>query len=182
MKKLVVLASVFFSVVTWADMGVEVGFRSQSGAGASGTSAKSETGYQAGVVGQFPLSGQLAARAGLMYTQRPLTVTDDTTQQSTKAQLNYFDVPVALMYKFDDAAGVFAGVVLGMNLDSSCSGVAGCKINDPKSMVTPFQLGASFKFAPQVGATVYFETMSGDVAQNLSNYRAVGANLLITFD
>lgn len=184
MKNVLLALSVlaFSAVASAADMGLEVGFRSQSGDGPAGTSAKSETGYQVGIVTAFPLNGALNLRLGYLYTQRPLSVTDDVTGATSKANLNYFDIPVTLLYKFEEYAGIFAGPVVAINLDNSCSGVAGCKINDVKSPVVPIQLGATFKFAPQLGATVYFETSGGDMATGLSNYRAVGANLLVTFD
>lgn len=161
-----------------ADTGIEVGIRQQSGDVDGTSSTKSQTGFQAGGVAAFQVNGPWHVRTGLLYTQRPLVV---STSPDTKYSMTYLDIPVAAMYKFEEYAGVFAGVSLAMNLDSSCDN--GCtKVQDVKSIYVPLILGATFKFAPQLGGTIYFETGSGEVAQGLKNYRAVGANLLITFD
>lgn len=165
-----------------SDYGFEFGFRQQSGSSATGTTAKSQLGYQLGGVGHFDLTERLNLRTGLFYVQRPLVVTVDATGDEAKYQLNYVDIPLTVLFKFEDYGGVYFGPVLSMNLDGSCSGYAGCKAESVAGMVTPLQIGASFKFAPQTGVDIFFETLSADVAKNLSSYRAVGANLLFTFD
>lgn len=181
MKRLALLVTTLFSFTTMAsDIGVEVGFRQQSGDTQSG-STTTQTGYHVGGVGTFDLSGPLLFRAGFEYVQRPLTTT--VSSVDNKYTMNYFDVPVGLLYKFSDYGGVFGGISIANRLDGSCTASAGtCSVVNPKSMITPFQLGASFKFAPQMGMILIYENMSGDVAQGLSNYRAVGANFFITFD
>lgn len=181
MKRLTLLVTILFSISSVAsDMGVEVGFRQQSG-DAQGGSTTSQMGYHVGGVGTFDLSGPLLVRAGFEYVQRPLTAT--VSSIDNKYTMNYFDVPVGLLYKFSDYGGVFAGISIANRLDGSCTASVGtCSVVNPKSMITPFQLGASFKIAPQLGFSLLYENMSGDVAQGLSNYRAVGANLFVTFD
>jgi hypothetical protein len=158
------------------DYGLEVGTRQQSGDVANGGSTKSQMGMQFGATAHFPLSGPLHLRTGMLYTQRPLTVSGTPDNKIT---MNYLDVPVALMYKFEEYAGVFAGISLGLNLDKSADSGT---VTDVKSPITPFLLGVSFKFAPNLGATLYYESAGGEVAQGLKDYRAVGANLMITFD
>ncbi|KHD89051.1 MAG: hypothetical protein OM95_06290 [Bdellovibrio sp. ArHS] len=158
------------------DYGLEVGIRSQSGDVDTGASTSSQMGFQFGATAHFPLSGPLHLRTGLLYTQRPLTI--DSTPEN-KVTMNYLDIPVALMYKFEEYAGVFAGVSLGMNLDKNAD--VGT-VTGVKSPLVPFLLGASFKFAPDFGIALYYESASGDVADGLKDYRAVGANLQITFD
>lgn len=164
------------------DYGLEVGIRQQSGdVDSSSASAKSQMGLQFGATAHFPISGALHVRTGMLYTQRPLISENDTTGEEAKITMNYLDVPLALMYKFEESAGVFAGVSFALNLDSSCD-AAGCKVQDVQSPLIPILIGASFKFAPNLGGTLYYETASGDAAEGLKNYRAVGANLMITFD
>lgn len=158
------------------DYGLEVGIRQQSGDVDPG-STKSEMGMQFGAYAHFPLSGPLHLRTGMLYTQRPLTV---ETTPNTKVSMSYLDIPVALMYKFEEYAGVYAGVSLGMNLDKSAEN--GVTITDVKSPLMPIILGASFKFAENLGVNIYYENASGEAAKGLKNYRAVGANLQITFD
>lgn len=182
---MIFVATFAVAAMASADYGLEVGFRQQSAASPTGSTANSQNGAQIGLSSSFALGGPLGLRVGYIYTQRPVAYKDDQTGDVVKVGLNYFDIPVALAYRFEDFASVFAGISLGLNLDSSCSGT-GCKVQDVTGLVTPFQLGASFKFAPQLGATVFYEMLSGDVASlngtKLNGYKAVGVNLMITFD
>ncbi|WII72112.1 porin family protein [Bdellovibrio sp. 22V] len=187
MKKLALalIASVgMMSSVALADIdyGLEVGIRSQSGdVDGAGFSTSSQMGFQFGATAHFPISGPWHVRTGMLYTQRPLVVETDATGDENKITMNYLDIPVALMYKFEEYAGVFAGISLGMNLDKSCD-ATGCSVRDVKSPLTPLLIGAAFKFAPNLGVSLYYENASGDAAEGLKDYRAVGANLMITFD
>lgn len=181
MKKLALslLAAVgMMSSIAMADVdyGVEVGIRQQSG-DVDGESTKSQMGMQFGVTGHFLISGPWHVRTGLLYTQRPLTV--EEAAGDNKVTMNYLDIPVAIMYKFEEYAGVYAGVSLGMNLDKNADRG---QVRDVKSPLIPLLIGATFKFAPNFGANLYFESASGEAAEGLKNYRAVGANLMITFD
>ena len=173
------IATIGLSTPAMADLdfGLEAGVRQQSG-DVEGESTKSQMGMQFGATAHFPLSGPLHLRTGMLYTQRPLVV-EGGLAGDNKVTMNYLDVPVALMYKFEEYAGVFAGVSLGLNLDKSSDDGP---VQDVKSPLMPFLLGASFKFAPQFGVALYYESASGAAARGLENYRAVGANLMITFD
>lgn len=183
---LAVSANADVAALADADYGIEIGVRSQSGDVEGGSfSTASQTTAQFGGVIHFPVSGKLFIRTGMLYTQRPLIVTGAGIEN--KIKMNYLDVPLALLFNFEDHAGVFAGVSLGMNLDKSCD-LPNCKLSEVKNLMVPLIFGASFKFAPQFGATIYFESYGDTVAKSpvdnysLTNYRAVGANLFITFN
>ncbi|MNS76140.1 hypothetical protein D3C72_1096780 [compost metagenome] len=184
-KILLTLALSFLTVPALADydFGLEVGIRQQSGdSDVDGISTKSQMGLQFGGFVVLPIANAWHIRTGMLYTQRPLIVENDVTGEEAKLTMNYLDVPVALMYKFEEYAGIFAGVSLGLNIDSSSDDKTVAKIEDVKSPIIPLLFGASFKFAPNFGATLYFESAGSEVAKDLKNYRAVGANLQITFD
>lgn len=173
--------STVFSTSAFADgdFSLEVGVRQQSGeAETTGVSSKSEIGYQFGGVGAFQLNGAWYFRTGLLYTQRNLTV-ETTTPTKNKISMNYADIPLTAMYKFEDYAGVFAGLIASVNLDHSIEG--GGNLTDVKSPYMPIVVGGTFKFAPQMGGTIYLEMGGGEVAKNYKNFRAIGANLAITF-
>ncbi|MGZ3769421.1 MAG: outer membrane beta-barrel protein [Bdellovibrio sp.] len=183
MKKLALTLLAVFGLSSAAmadvDYGLEVGIRAQSGdSKTAGATTDSQTGMQFGATGHFVISGPWHLRTGLLYTQRPLTVKNLGVED--KITMNYVDIPLALMYKFEEYAGVFAGVSLGMNLDKNAS--SGTAVTDVTSPLIPFLVGASFKFAPNLGVALYYESSSGDVSNLTKNYRAVGANLMITLD
>lgn len=184
MIKITVWLSSFLAcvVVQAADFGMEVGFRQQSGDYTTAYSTNSVIGAQLGAVGQFALDGPLAIRSGLLYTQRPLEIKQKATGSTAKLNMTYFDIPVGLLYKFESYGGIFVGTGVSLLLEKSCTGITGCEVDSAKSMVIPFQIGGTFKFAPQMGATIYYEMIGDDVAKDQSNYRAIGLNLLITFD
>ena len=187
---LVLLVSMIISVAASAaasDYGVVAGFRSQSGESADATvSTSSATGYQLGLTASFPLSGDLNFRTGLMYVERPIKFAVTATPTNTAGlKLTYFDIPLTLSYKVADYAAVYGGLLLGMNLSKSYAGTgvfAGQTVTDIKSMITPIVIGAAFRFAPQIGADVFFETFGSEVAAGYKNYRAVGANFVYYFD
>ncbi len=191
MKKLALSALLTLGLISSAamadvDYGLEVGVRSQSGdADGTGSTTTSQTAMQFGGIIHYPISGGWHIRSGMLYTQRPLVIKTGGSTVENKVTMTYLDVPIAAMYKFEDYAGIFGGVSLGLNLDKSCD-APGCVVTDVKTPIIPFIFGASFKFAPHVGATIYFESYGDTVAKsppdNLKNYRAVGANLLITFN
>ncbi|UYL10319.1 PorT family protein [Bdellovibrio sp. SKB1291214] len=189
MKKLalsLLVASGLFSSAAFADLnyGVELGVRSQSGdTDTAVASTDSKTAMQFGVFGIMPISGAWNLRTGLLYTQRPLIVKSAGLENNI--DMNYVDIPLNIMYKFEDYAGVYLGVNLGINMDKKCS-LAGCTMSDVTSPLIPLTVGAAFKFAPNFGVNFYFESASGKVVtvnnSDLKNYRAIGANLILTFD
>jgi hypothetical protein len=163
--------------------GLEAGFRQQSGdAGTFVTS--SQNGYQFGVSSVYKFSEKLALKSGLFYIERPLNYNDTTLSTEVRTKSTYFDVPVYLMYLFEDYAGVYIGPSVAMLLSQRADTASGTTLNftDKKSMLIPITLGAHFKFAPDYGLNLFFETISADIANPLRNYRAVGANFILTFD
>jgi Outer membrane protein beta-barrel domain len=186
MKNLYALIFILIASVSHAaDFAIEAGFRQQSGtSGSSVLTAKSQNGFQFGVSSTIPLKEAIGLRTGLMYVQRPL-ILQDATNGEAKINLSYFDVPVAVSFKFEEYASVFFGTALSLKLEDSVSssgGITLTKLTDAKSTVLPIQFGASFKFAPQLGATVFYETLTSDVAKDLGSFRAIGVNLMLTYD
>lgn len=182
----------FFSVASFAnDFAAVVGVLTNSADRASTTSTSSvsgKIGFQAGVLGFIDLSGPIALRSGFLYSQRNYTVT--TSSQDTDFNLVYFDIPATLMYKFAEYGGVFGGAVFALNASKSCSGPSGttCSTDGVKSSIVGYQFGATFKFAPQMGAQFYYEMLPGNIQDNsitavgLKDGKSVVANFMFTFE
>ncbi|MES3038053.1 MAG: outer membrane beta-barrel protein [Bdellovibrionota bacterium] len=188
MKFLIVLALTVSSAFAQAfeDYGVEAGFRSQNfTADTTGVSTSSEIGYQLGVSGAVPVSGAFVFRSGLFYTERPLKYS--VTGGDATIKLTYFDIPLTFGYKFSDYALVYLGPVLAVKLSDNVkssgtlSGTTSSSVS-PKGTIVPIVLGAAFRFAPQIGANVFFEMTSGEAATGAKDLRAVGANLIVYLD
>lgn len=189
MRSLVIAAfALFFAPLAGAtEIAVEAGFRNQSGSTSTANlNGKSQTGYQLGVTALMPISELWHFRTGLFYVQRPLLLEDTSLiPGEAKIGMNYFEVPVLLAYKMEGYAHLFAGTALSVKLDSTLSrsgSQAAYQLTDVKDLVTPLLLGASFRFSPQLGATLFFESITGDVAKDVNGYRAVGVNLTIAID
>lgn len=181
MKTIVSLILAFAMPVmaaNYTDAGVEVGFRQQNGSvNTTGADEKAKTGFQLGVSGAFPISDSLSFRTGMFYVEKSIKVETATTSDDLK--FTYFQVPATLMFKFMENAGGYVGVNIDVNLSDDC-GSSNCK--DVKSLTTPLVLGTAFKFAPQLGANVFFESGSGEVAKGVKDFKAVGVNLIIAFE
>lgn len=178
--KFSLIFSLFLSLsvqaANYTDAALEIGFRQQNGT-VEGADDNAKNGFQVGVSGAFPVAGDLSFRSGLFYVEKSIEAELGASKQELK--FTYFQVPATLLYKFMDYAGVYGGINLEFNLGDDC-GSGGC--DDVKSMTTPIVFGATFKFLPQMGVNVFFESGSGEVANGVKDFRAVGANLMITFD
>lgn len=166
------------------DFAAVLGFRSNSAEhDSAAVSVGTKTSFGAGVLGFFDMSESIQVRSGFIYNQRHYTAKVGTFE--TDYNLAYADIPVTLMYKFADYGGAFIGPVLSLLASKECKNSApSCTFTkDPTSMIVPIQFGVSFKFAPQLGAEIYYEMISGELWENgLKNSKTVGANLLVTFE
>jgi len=144
------------------------------------TGVSGETGYQAGAIGKFDLAEQWQIRSGFIYSSRAYSVTPNGTTVSSDWKFTYFEIPLGLEYKFSDFGGAFIGPAVALNVSKDCgSGVTCSGVNNAP---VSFQIGASFKFAPNFGAEVYYEGGASKVANGLNNPKAVIANFMIAFD
>ena len=175
-------------VVTTAfanDFAAVLGYRTNSADLAidSGTtsSVTSKSSFGAGVLGFFDVGQNFKMRTGLIYNQRNFSVSP-SSGTAFDAGLSYMDIPVTAMFQFSEYGGAFAGPVLGLFAGKECSGA--CSFTkSPESMIWGLQFGASFKFAPQLGAELYYETIPSEFwKEGLKSNRTVGLNLLITFE
>lgn len=161
-----------------------LGFRSgQTDTDVRGASTSSRSGWQFGVQTLFPIAPPIEVRSGFAYTQR-FTEIKNTAQGTVTVDYSYFDVPLTVAYRFNEAASVFGGPVIAFNQSKevSCTAAANCAASDVKSVIMPLQLGISFKFLPQMGGELYYEYISGDLSNNVQNMRTVGANLIFYFE
>jgi len=183
MKALLSVVVAFFigsSAYAYNDFGVVLGVRSNSAdAVTSGDSVSSATSFGVGVEGFFEVAPKFTIRSGFIYNQRKYSFTSSGGTASDMT-LSYIDIPITAEYKFADYAGAFVGPVLGLLASKDKSGPW---LKNPSSTLLGWQLGVSCKFAPQMGAEIYYEIVPGTFADPyLESAKTVGANLLITFE
>ncbi len=187
MKALFALGLLLFSNVSFAAssptapdysmVAAEVGFKSNSVTATGSTSDNQVTGFQLGISGVYNISEKFGLKSGLFYVERPFS--SDFGASEVKGKVTYFEVPAFFMLKFEEYAGVYVGPSLAIKLGDELKpgSLAGVK-----SMVVPLTFGAQFKFLPNFGANVFFETIGGEIATGVDNSRAVGVNLMISID
>ncbi len=188
MKKLIVITTILFAgaFAQAQSMGVLLGVRSDSADGKGGLTVDSKTNFQVGGVGFFDFTSVLRMRTGFIYAMKNYGL-KDSTGTSGEAKLAQFEVPLGVLFKFSDFGGAFIGPAISMNVSKSCTLSSGsCTIEEVPSVSVPIQLGASLKFAPELGVEFYFETVPGKLftigSATGENSKAVVVNLLYTFD
>lgn len=188
MKTMLLMISLFFSSMAFAQKtspdfsysmpAIEAGFKWNTAKIVGSTSDKQEVGFQLGISTVLNFSSNIGLRSGMFYSERPFA--SEIGGLTVKGKISYFEVPAQLMFKFEEYAGVYVGPSFSVKLGDEVSG--GNTLTDAKSFITPLTFGAQFKFVPNLGANVFFETVPGDLANGVSNSRAVGVNLLFTLD
>ncbi len=174
---ILILQAVLVSQLAMAsNYGVGGGVRTDSASSnTSGTNIGSSTNYMAGVIGQMDLVAQLQARAGFFYTQRSYQFNPLGGAQGA-ANFTYLDVPLGLLWKLSDYGGPFIGANFALNVSASCPGTC----TGVSSMPMGWQLGAQFKFAPEWGAALYYESMSV-VMTGIDQPKAIAAQLFYMY-
>lgn len=187
MSRILVLLALIFglsSVANAQEFALSGGFRNNN-ADTNIALARAEptNGIQFGALGFFPLISPFVFRTGFLYTQRYSEITY-TNGNHTEVNFAYMDIPLTFMLKLGDYAGVFAGPILAINQSSDCidSDGTSCKALQVKSSIMPLVVGVNFKFAPQMGGELFAEFYSGDLAQGLSNMKAMGGNFVFYFE
>ncbi len=163
--------------VSYSMPSLEAGIRWSSIDAPVGSSTNQALGFQLGASTVFNFGSMFGLKTGLFYVERPFSY--DTGGSTTKGKLTYFDIPAFFMFKFEEYAGVYFGPSLAIKLGDERSPGA---LTGIKGTVVPLTVGAQFKFTPNLGINVFFESLSGDSANGITNTRAVGANLMIAFD
>lgn len=168
-----------------SDFAVVLGARSNSAdADVTGLTVDSKTGMGIGVLGFFDLAGAVQGRMGMIINQRNFTLKSSSTY-SNDLNTTYMDIPLTVNYKFVDYAGVFAGPVASLlAAKSQSANVSSFELSkSPESFNLGFQFGASFKFAPQLGAELYYESIPSTIwKEGVKDVKTVGLNFLMTFE
>ena len=187
MKKFIALVSLLLSSMAFAQQdapnisysmpSLELGFKWNTADQTNSTSNKQVIGFQVGGSTVFNFAPSVGLKTGLFYSERPFK--SEFLIGEGKGKITYFEVPVFIMFKFEEYAGIYAGPTLAARLgDEYTPG----SLKGIKSTIIPITLGAQFKFTSMLGINIFFETLSGELATGVSNSRAVGANLMIAFD
>jgi len=169
------------------DVGYLVGVKDATFANsASGETFTSEAGFMAGAIAVGEIAGDFYFRAGGYFSQR-VAKASVSGVSGTTITLDYLDIPITAMYKFNDMFGLFAGFTAGIKITDNCSdggsGVcnqSGYGYTSPAGLTTAAQLGINVKFHPNWAGELFYEVGLGDVSTGTTS-NAISADIMFIY-
>ncbi len=172
--------------ISYSMPAIELGMKINSVDHEDAVSNKQTNAYQGGLSVVINLSNDSNAdfgvRTGLFYSERSFK-NELTNGLEIQGKITYVELPVQLMFKFEDYAGVYIGPAYAVQIGDECEGL-GCGVGlmDIKPSLVPITFGAEFKLFSHIGLNLFFENVSGGIAQSLKNSRAIGLNIMVITD
>lgn len=176
---LIAITSLFAQAeISYSMPAIEGGFKWNTIDIDGASSNKQSLAFQIGGSVVINIQERFGLRTGLFYSERPFKNEFGTSEVSGK--ITYAEAPLHLMFKLEDYAGIYFGPSISMKMGDEVSGSG--SLTDVKGIVFPLTFGAQFKFLPNLGLNLFFETVSGELAKGLKSSRAIGANILFAFE
>jgi hypothetical protein len=191
MKSLIIIFFLGFTTSAFAavgsggatDVGIMFGMKDAdfSGDGSNNYDYDSKSAVMLGVIAIGDMSGILF-RTGGYYTERKTTLSTSATNADLK--ITTIDIPVTLLYKFNDMLGVFAGPLFAVKVSDKCSGdatiCASKEGSDVKSLHTALTAGLNAKFHPNWSAEVFYEYGLTDISKN-TTVNSISLDAIFTY-
>ena len=174
-SKLFIFGVFAFGVSARASQGTDVGFmvgikNADFDSDSAGASYDAQTGFMAGFIATGELGG-LQFRSGGYYAQRSAEL--DFSGSKVDFEIGYLDVPVTVLYNFNEMLGIFGGAVLGIKVTEDCSGAAAASLcdgleDDIESTYVAGTVGLHAKFHPNWSGEISYEIGLTDIAEDTS--------------
>ncbi len=193
LKKIIILLLLLFENSAHAlEFKFIAGIRSQSANVGPGTDRVQKESFQIGFLVPLHTANRFSISTGLKYTQRNLDykVIDSSLFaplfyiSSGSFDFSYLDIPLQLEYSFNQNILIWGGPIAGFNVSSKCktnSPNVDCDLKSTKNVILPVSVGIDFVLVDAMGVSVFYESTSnnssGELAQNIHSYTAVGINI-----
>lgn len=143
------------------------------------------TGFKLGFIGLIDYTADVSFRSGAIFTQRKFSLNLNGTK-AYDLEIDYLDIPLSALYKFNEYAGVFGGAVMSVQVASSCKGAStSCTMSDVKSLIYGLEVGGHFVFVPNFGLEVSYllgmSDVQGDANTMFKNASGVSATFMYLF-
>lgn len=168
-----VMISLAQAEISYSMPALEAGFK-WSAMDSTATGGQQSLGWTLGGSLVLNFSQQLGLKTGLLYNERPFKF-----DSGVEGKMTYADIPFQLMLKLEDYAGLYFGPTVSMKISHESKNTV---LTDVKGMIIPLTFGGQFKFTPNLGANLFFEMVSGELASGLKDSKGIGASLLVAFD
>lgn len=146
--------------------------------GSSGTEVSSSGSYQFGALFYQPVTEQFEVRLGALLAQETLVSTTNTID--TTLHLSNLNVPLTAGVRIGERVLLFAGPVLSVNAQKSCSVSSGptCKTSDLKIKGSDIQLslGANFQLTSELGLELSLDRMGGKPFEGSTGGQIINVN------
>jgi Outer membrane protein beta-barrel domain len=169
--------STAFADVSYSMPSLEGGFKWNSMDGDGSTGNKQSLGWQIGGSTVINFNEDFGLRTGLFYSER--TFKFGTAGADVTGKMTYADIPLHLMFKLEDYAGIYLGPSISTKIGDE---VSVGSLTGVQSMITPITFGAAFKFQENMGINIFFETIGSKLADGITASRGIGANFMFTFN
>lgn len=140
---LILSVLLFGSVAQARQLGVFGGFNSTEFD--SSASWDRELGFEGGMTAHFDVNSEFIFRTGAGFVQKNSSTTLFGT--TTDIEFLYLEIPVTVLYYFNDMVGMIGGLNFDFKFTDDCSRAgSNCTVTDPESLVFNLVLGAHIKF------------------------------------
>lgn len=148
---------------------------------AANTSLSGQFNWKAGLSANFEMAPQVRFRTGVAYNQRHFKTTATAGNTSVKVtyKYDYIDVPANFQYNFNDMVGVFAGLVVGININDDTTAPQGSSPT-ANGLIPLADVGFNF-YSDPIGFDLYYERGIGKFADHLKDFNTFGGNLIFWF-
>ena len=185
MRIFILISSLFLSLGARAqEYGFLIGVH-QSNARTSldNVSGNAVLNFDLGLAMSFELLPDFRFKTGAIYNERHVDFKNSAADQTTSYNFAFIDVPVNFQYNFTSLVGVYAGLVIGINVNDKVKVPTGTPAADPgaKSLIPLADLGLSFLFNDMIGFDLYYEHGLGDYASKVHDLNSFGGNVLYYF-
>ena len=170
--------STAFAEVSYSMPSIEGGFKWNSMDVDTSTANKQALGLQFGGSIIINFNQDFGLRTGLFYSERPFKA-EFGPGVDASGKITYADIPLHIMFKLEDYAGIYLGPSIATKIGDETSGPA---LTGVQSMITPITFGAAFKFQENMGLNIFFETIGSKLANGITASRGIGANFMLSFN
>jgi Outer membrane protein beta-barrel domain len=174
LKKLVlIIATMALPVFANAQQWGAFGGLNMSTFDADGVSYDAEMGFEVGAQAIWDIGMPVKLRTGAGYVQKNSSF--DVLGSTVEISLSYIEVPVTALYSFSEAAGIFGGLNLDINVGDDCEVDGGsCTVNDVESLIYGLVVGGRFNITGPSFIEAYYEMGLAEVAPDTDHKSSLG--------
>ena len=138
------------------------------------------TGFYGGVLGFMEIQDKGYFRVGALLSKREYSVKAGSI--TLDSEMLSIDVPITYMFMFNEMAGIFGGLKLGLNLSDDCSRSDSVDCDTKaESLHYAGEVGGHFRFVPDFGLEISLNLGLSDIAKDVEWKNGIGVGMIYLF-